>query len=78
MTKFRTNCTLLDIIPPTRVRRVSEEENICAVAASVAEDRDLSIRRRVVRNNKGCVIALLGFKAYKIQLVQELQPGDLA
>lgn len=46
VTKFPTKFTLLDIKPPTRVRMLHTEENIGAVDASVAEDRDLSIRRR--------------------------------
>ena len=44
--KFRTKFTLLDIKPSTRSCNVRNEENIAAVAASVQEDRELSIRRR--------------------------------
>lgn len=40
VTTFRTNFTLLDIKPPTRIHT---EEN---VAAGVVEDHSLSIRRR--------------------------------
>ena len=46
MTKFRTKFTLLDIKPPTRLRRVRNEENIAAVSVSVNDDHQLSIRRR--------------------------------
>ena len=44
--KFRSSFTLLDIHPPNRVRRARFEANIAAVAESVDEDCDLSIRRR--------------------------------
>ena len=39
VTKFRTKFTLLDIKPPTRLRRVRTEENIAAVSASVNDDQ---------------------------------------
>uniref|UniRef100_A0A1L8EI80 Putative transposable element n=3 Tax=Haematobia irritans TaxID=7368 RepID=A0A1L8EI80_HAEIR len=83
VTKFRTHFTLLDIKPTTRMRTVRTEENIASVSESVAEDREMSIRRRsqqlglcystswkILREN-------LGVKQYKIQLVQELKPNDL-
>jgi len=83
VTKFRTQFTLLDIKPPTRIRRVRTEVNIAAVSASVSDDREMSIRRRsqqlglcysttweILRKD-------LGVKSYKIQLVQELKPHDL-
>ena len=35
LTKFRTKFTLLDIKPPTRLRKVRTEGNITAVLASV-------------------------------------------
>lgn len=83
VTKFRTQFTLLDIKPRTRIRRVRTEENIAAVSASVSDDREMSIRRRsqqlglcysttwkILRKD-------LGVKPYKIQLVQELKPHDL-
>ena len=38
VTKSRTKFTLLDIKPPTRLRRVQTEENIAAVSASVNDD----------------------------------------
>ena len=38
VTTFRTKFTLLDINPPTRLRRVRTEENIAAVSASVNDD----------------------------------------
>ena len=46
MTKFRTKLTLLDIKPPTRLRRVRTKENFAAVSAIVNDDHQLSIRRR--------------------------------
>ena len=46
VTKFRTKFTLLDIKPPTRLRRVRTEENIAALSAGVNDDHQLSIRRR--------------------------------
>jgi len=83
VTKFRTQFTLLDIKPPTRIRRVRTEENIAALSASVSDDHEMSIRRRsqqlglcysttwkILRKD-------LGVKSYKIQLVQELKPHDL-
>lgn len=81
--KFRTNFTLLDIKPPTRMRRVRTEENIASVSASVNDDPNLSIRRR--SQQVGLCFSTtwkilrkdLGLKAYKIQLAQELKPGDL-
>ena len=39
VTKFRTKFTLLDIKPPTRLRRLQIEENIAAVSASVNDDQ---------------------------------------
>lgn len=83
ITKFRTNFTLLDIHPSTRVRTARSNENIVAVAESVREDRDQSIRRRsqALGISYGTLWRILkcdlGLKAYKIQLVQELKPGDL-
>lgn len=46
VTKFRTQFTLLDIKPRTRIRKVRTEENIAAVSASVSDDREMSISRR--------------------------------
>ena len=78
VTKCRTKFTLLDIRPPTRLRRVQTEENVAAVPASVNGNHQLSIRRRsqqlglcysttwkILRKD-------LGGKPFKIQLVQEL------
>ena len=75
MTKFCTKFTLLDIKPPTRLRRVRTEENITAVSASVYDDPQISIRRRsqqlvlwysttwkIFRKD-------LGVKSFKLQLV---------
>lgn len=81
--KFRTRFTCLDINEPERARPVRTEENIQAVAASVREDHDLSIRRRAQHLNMSCSTLWkilrkdLGLRAYKIQLVQELKPGDM-
>ena len=83
MAKFRIKFTLLDIKPPTRLRRVQTEENIAAVLASVNDDHQLSIRRRL--QQLGLCYATtwkilrkdLGVKPFKIQLVQELKPNDL-
>ena len=44
VTKFHIR--LLDIKPPTRLRRVRTEQNIAAVSSSVNDDHQLSIRRR--------------------------------
>ena len=46
LTKLRTKFILLDIKPPTRLRRARTEENIAAVSASVNDDHQLPIRRR--------------------------------
>ena len=54
VTKFRTKFTLLDITPPTRLRRVRIEENIAAVSASINDDHQLSIRRRSQQRAKFC------------------------
>ena len=43
--KFRIKFTLLNIKPPTHLRRVRTEENIAAVSASVIDDHKLSIRK---------------------------------
>ena len=76
VTKFRTKFTLLDIKPPTRIRRVRTEENVVAVSASVVADRELSIRR--CSQQFGLCYSTtwkffwkdLGVKPFKIQLVQ--------
>ena len=83
MSKFRTKFTLLDIKPPTRLRRVRTEENTAALLASVKDDHQLSIRRRskqldlcypttwqILRKD-------LGVQPFKIRLMQELKPNDL-
>ena len=80
--KFRSSFTLLDIHPPNRVRRARSEANIAAVAESVDEDCDLSIRRRAQELDMSysslwrILRRDLGFTAYKIRLVQELKPTD--
>ena len=48
VTKFRIKFILLDIKPPTRLRRVRVEENIAAVSASVNDNHQLSIEVTVV------------------------------
>ena len=84
MTKFRTRFTLLDIKPPTRLRRVRTEENLAVVSASVNDDRQLSIRRCMQQldlcNATTWQILQkdLGVKPFKVQLVQELKPNDLS
>lgn len=81
--KLRTHFTLLNIVPPTRMRTGRSAQNIAAVAESVREDRDESIRRRSqsLGLSYGTLWRILkrdlGLKAYKIQLVQELKPADL-
>ncbi|QQP37612.1 Putative DD41D transposase, partial [Caligus rogercresseyi] len=83
ITKFRTKFTLLDIKPSTRMRTVRTEENIAAVASSVNENREMSIRRRsqqlgLCYSTTWKILSVdLGLKAYKIQLLQELKPNDL-
>ena len=44
--KLWSSFTLLDLHPPTRVRRSRSNVNIAAVTKSVREDRNQSIRRR--------------------------------
>lgn len=81
--RFRTNFTLLDHHPSTRVRPARNADNIAAVAESIRENRDQSIRRRsqALGLSYGSLWRILkrdlGLKAYKIQLVQELKPFDL-
>ena len=48
VTKYRTKFPLLDIKPPTRLRRVRIEENVADVSASVNDGHELSIRRNWV------------------------------
>ena len=65
------------------MHKARNNENIAAVAESIRENRDQSIHRR----SQGLGISYgmlwrilrhdLGLKAYKIQLVQELKPGNL-
>ena len=47
VTEFRTKFTLLDMKPPARLRRVQTEENNAAVSASVNDDHQLAIHRRL-------------------------------
>ena len=73
---FRTKFTLLDIKPPTRLRRVRTEENIAAVSANVNDDHQLLIRRRSQQLGL-CYRTTCKILPFKIQLVQELKPNDL-
>ena len=78
----RPKFTLLDIKPPTRLRRVRTEENITAVSASDYDDHQISIRRR--SQQPGLCYSTtwkilrkdLGVKLFKIQLEQELKPKN--
>ena len=83
ITKIETQFTLLDDTRPNRPRPARSEENIAAVAQSVRDDSDESIRRRSQQLglSYGTTWTILrkdlGLVAYKIQLVQELKPTDL-
>ena len=82
VTKFRTKFTFLDIKPLTRLRQVRTEENITALSASLNDDHQLLIRRRLQRLGLcySTTWQILGkdlaVKPFKIQLVQELKPND--
>ena len=54
VTKFRIKFTLLDIKPPTRLRRLRTEENIAAVSASINTGPQLSIRCRSQQLGRCC------------------------
>ena len=75
--KLRFSFTLLDLHPPTRVPRNRSNVNTPAVAESVRETRNQSTRRysQALGLSYGTLWRILkrdlGFKAYKIQLVQE-------
>lgn len=81
--KLETQYSLLTDTRPNRPHPARSIENIAAVADSVAEDRNESIRHRSQQLglSYGTTWAILrkdlGLKAYKIQLVQELKPADL-
>lgn len=81
--KFETQFSLLDNTRPNRAHPARSEENIAAVAESVSDDRDESIRRRSQQLGMSYATTWrilhkdLGLKAYKIQLLQELKPPDL-
>ena len=80
VTKFRTKFTLLDIIPPTGLRRVRSEENTAAVSASVNDDHKFSTRRRsgpLLFNNVESFAKGFRCELFKILLMQELKPNDL-
>lgn len=81
--KFETQFSLLDNTRPNRPHPARSGENIAAVARSVRDDRDESIRRRSQQLGLSYATTWrilrkdLGLKAYKIQLVQDLKPTDL-
>ncbi|VVC30449.1 Hypothetical protein CINCED_3A017737 [Cinara cedri] len=81
--KFETQFSLLDNTRPNRPYPTRSEENIVAVAGSVRDDRDESIRCRSQQLGLSYATTWrilrkdLGLKAYKIQLVRELKPADL-
>ena len=83
MTKFRTKFTLLDIKPPTSLRRLRTEENITVVWASVNDDPQLLIRRRSQQlglcysTTWNILQKDLAVKPTKFQLMQELKSNDL-
>lgn len=78
----RTNLTFMDHHQLVRRRSVRNADNAAAVLASVDEDRELSIRRRAQQLGLSTsslwriLRKVLGKKAYKISLVQELKPTD--
>lgn len=80
--KFLTQHTCVDNYRGRVTYRVRTPAVVAAVSGSVADDPNLSIRRRAQEVGL-CVGTLwnvlrkdLGLKAYKIQLVQELKPMD--
>lgn len=81
--KFKTQFSLLDNTRPNRPHPARSEENIAAVAGSVRDDREESIRHRSQQLSLSyattwCILRKdLDLKAYKIQLVQYLTPIDL-
>ena len=83
VTQFYTKFTLLDIKPPTRLRRARTEENIEAESDNVNDDHRLSIRRRSQQfgfcysTTWNILRKDWGVKRFKIQLVQELKPNNL-
>ncbi|KAG5885663.1 hypothetical protein JTB14_037511 [Gonioctena quinquepunctata] len=78
--KFQTQFLSLDDRRPNRQRPALCQGNVAAVADSVREDREQSIRRQVglsCATTRRILRKDLGLKAYKIQLVEELKPQDL-
>lgn len=80
--KFTSQHTCVDTVNTRNHYRVRTAEVVAAVADSVEEDPDLSIRRRAQAVGL-CASTLWkilrkdhSLKAYKIQLVQELKPLD--
>jgi len=81
--KFETQFSLLDNRRPNRQYAARTNQNIAAVAESVRDDREESIRRRSQQLGLSYATTWrilrkdLCLKAYKIQFVQELKPADL-
>lgn len=80
--KFDETFSLHDNLPPIRQRNVRTDETIAAVDESVRENRELSIRRRAQQLGL-CASTTwkilrkdLGLRAYKVQLVQQLEWDD--
>lgn len=80
--KFESNGSVCDVKNPTRQKRKRIAENIDAVNQSVNESPEQSITRRSQELGLSYGITWnmlhkdLHFKAYKIQLTQELKPND--
>jgi len=81
--KFETQKSLLDNTRTRRPHPARSEDNIAAVAGSVRDDCDESIRRSSQQLGVSYATTLrilckdLGLKAYRIQLVLDLRPTDL-
>ena len=73
---------MLDIKPPTRLRRVRTEENIAAVSACINDDHQLSIRRRSEQvglyysTTRRILRKDIGVTLFKMQLLQELKSNE--
>ena len=80
--KFESTGSVCDVKHPTRQKRKRTQENIDAVNESVSEEPELSITRRSQRlglsygTTWNILHKDLSFKAYKIQLTQEIKPND--
>lgn len=80
--KFNTTYSLCNNVKPTRAKTVRTDETIAAVNESVQEDKNVSIRHRAQELGL-CASTLwkilrkdLGLRAYKVQLVQQLEWHD--